>query len=38
MVFGFYTCGGLCSSAQLFMLSRTDAGWQVESVLGIWQS
>ena len=38
LVFGFYTCGGRCQRGRLFVLNRTDGGWQVESVSTVWVS
>jgi hypothetical protein len=38
LVFGFYTCGGRCSQANLFVLTRIDGGWRVDGVSGLWMS
>jgi len=38
VVFAFYTCGGRCGRAQLYILNRTSGKWQVEAEFGLFQA
>jgi hypothetical protein len=37
MVYAQYVCGGTCGHSWLFLLARTDDGWRVVHLIGLYQ-